>query len=39
MGLFDGCWNKFVPNGRLDDVFIIVLGVFTHVYDIINKSF
>ncbi len=36
-GLFDGCWNKFVPKGRSGHTFIIVLGVFTHAYDIINN--
>ncbi len=38
-GLFDGCWNMFVPNGRSGHSFIIVLGVFTHAYDIINNVF
>ncbi len=38
-GFVDGWQNKFVLIWRSELTFIIVLGVFTHTYDIINKLF
>ncbi len=37
--IVDGSRNKFVLIGRSGCTFIIVLGVFIHTYDIINKLF
>ncbi len=38
-GLIDRWRNKFILIRRSERAFIIVLGVFTHTYDIINKLF